>query len=79
MKVTFGDKTFQYLQPKPFSRVNLLYLTNIKQDLYQIETFAEKTMAFGEVWLGALGFQLFSEARMEDMIGLDLPYVVQCQ
>ena len=33
-------------------------------------------MAFGEVWLGALGFQLFSEARMEDMIGLDLPYVV---
>ena len=36
-------------------------------------------MAFKELYIGYRGFQLFSEATLDDMIGLELPYVVQCQ
>ena len=34
LSVTFGYKSFQYMRPKPFSRVEKLTLVNINQDLY---------------------------------------------
>ena len=35
-------------------------------------------MRFGEVHIGETKFELFSSANVEDMIGLELPYVVNC-
>ena len=35
-------------------------------------------MEFGELHLGQTKFELFSSANVEDMIGLELPFVINC-
>ena len=67
------------MAPKPFTTIGTLTLDNVNQDLYLIEDFAAGTLAFKEVYIGYHGFELFSEAKLDEMIGLDLPYVVQCK
>lgn len=54
--VMFGDKSCQYIRPKPHSSINVLGLCNVIKDLYQIETFAKETMRMKELRVGHRAF-----------------------
>ena len=70
LAINFGPKSFHSLQPKRFARIDLLEFGYITSDLHTIEAFAADTMKIGRLYLGNRGFQLFSEASLEDMVGL---------
>ena len=80
LHMAFGDKTSQYVRPLPFSRVNLLYLSNVQQDLYQIQHFAAETLSIGQLWIDSRDFKLFSEqVNFSDLIGTTLPPTLDCK
>jgi hypothetical protein len=76
--LSFGDRVFQYIRPKKFARVDSLEFAYITSDLFTIEDFARDTLEIGSLHFGNRGFQLFKDAKLENMVGLDLPYSIVC-
>ena len=76
MAINFGSRSFQALQPKRFARIDFLEFGFITEDLHTIEAFATDTKEIGRLYLGNRGFKLFSDANLDDMVGLQLPYVI---
>ena len=69
MAVTFGDKSFQSIMPFKFARVDFLEFAYISDDLHVMEEFANGTLLIKRLHIGNRGFQLFHEARIEDLAG----------
>ena len=59
-----------------FARIDFLEFGFITSDLYVIEDFAANSMEISRLHVGNRGFQLFSDATLDDMVGLDLPYAI---
>ena len=79
MAVNFGAKSFQVIKPKRHARIDFLEFGYITSDLYTIEAFAQDTMEIGRLHVGNRGFQLFSDANLDDMVGLQLPFALNCR
>ena len=79
MAINFGAKSFQVIKPKRFARIEELEFRYITSDLYTIEAFAQETMEIRLLKIGNRGFQLFSDANLDDMVGLHLPFSIQCR
>lgn len=47
--------------------------------MHTIEQFAAETLAIKRLYIGNSKFKLFTDANLEDMVGLHLPYMVQCR
>lgn len=56
MAIDFGDKSFQSILPKRFTRIDFLEFGYITSDLYTIEAFAKDTMQIGRLHIGNRGF-----------------------
>lgn len=79
MSINFGAKSFQVIKPKQFARIEFLEFGYITSDLFTIEAFARDTMEIRRLYVGNRGFQLFSDASLDDMVGLQLPFMVNCR
>ena len=79
MSIDFGPRVFQNIRPRLHTRIDFLEFGFITNDLYTIESFAKDTMQIKKLHVGNRGFQLFQDARLEDMIGLEIPYAVVCK
>ena len=79
MAINFGSKSFQAIKPKRFARIDFLEFGYITSDLYTIEAFSQETMEIGRLHIGNRGFQLFQDSRLDQMVGLELPFAIQCK
>ena len=79
MQLAFGNRSFQFIRPERFSRIGKLEFAYVTSDLFTIEDFAQQTLQIDNLEIGNRNIKLFEDDKLDEMIGLTLPFPVICK
>ena len=79
MSLAFGNRSFQFIRPERFARIGKLEFAYVTSDLFTIEDFAQQTLQIDNLEIGNRNIKLFEDEKLDEMIGLTLPFPVVCK
>ena len=79
MSLAFGNRSFQFIRPEKFARIGKLEFAYVSNDLFTIEDFAQQTLQIDNLEIGNRNIKLFEDDKLDEMIGLTLPFPVICK